>query len=53
MIGNNKATATEGSQVVRVHSGGQPHEFFNSNYLFLLVGGSSCMYSIVRTNCMF
>ena len=22
MIGNNKATATEGSQVVRVHSGG-------------------------------
>ena len=35
MIGNNKDTATEGSQVVRVKSGGgQPYEFFNWNYLF-------------------
>ena len=44
MIGNIKATATEGSQVVRVHSGGrQPHEFFNSNHLFLLLVGISCL----------
>ena len=35
MIGNNKDTATEGSQVVRVHSGGGSPRVFNLNYLFI------------------
>ena len=39
MIGNNKDTATEGSQVVRVSSGGrQPHKFLT---------GTTCLYVLV------
>ena len=39
MIGNNKDTATEGSQVVRVSSGWrQPHKFLT---------GTTCLYVLV------
>ena len=38
MIGNNKATATEGSQVVRVHSGGgSPTSFLTQTTCYILV----------------